>query len=111
MNTGDLDGTSSQIDRKNWLATAVILVVDQEGNPLADASVSGAWSGGYTGSAACTTAADGTCSLATNAISVKNATATFSVSDVTHTSFAYEPASNTDPDGDSDGTVITVNQP
>ena len=36
---------------------------------------------------------------------------TFVVDDVSHATYAYEPAANTDSDGDSDGTAITVNSP
>jgi hypothetical protein len=30
---------------------------------------------------------------------------------VTHATYTYQPSSNHDPDGDSNGTVITVNKP
>jgi serine protease AprX len=111
MHIGDLDGAGTQIDKNNWQATVLVLVVDQDGLPLADATVSGTWSGGYSGAAACTTAADGTCSLTTGSIFKNDLSATFTAGDVTHASLAYESADNADPDGDSDGTSITVNRP
>jgi serine protease AprX len=111
MHIGDLDGAGTQIDKNNWLASVSVLVLDQDGNPLADAMVSGTWSGGSTGATACTTATDGTCSLISGNIRKNDLTATFSVVGVTHASLAYEAADNTDPDGDSDGTAVTVNRP
>jgi hypothetical protein len=36
---------------------------------------------------------------------------TFTVQDVAHATFAYQAADNADPDGDSDGTAISVNKP
>jgi hypothetical protein len=36
---------------------------------------------------------------------------TFTVTKVEHAWYTYDPASNTDPDGDSDGTVIVVSMP
>jgi serine protease AprX len=111
MHIGDLDGAGSQINKNNWQAAVSVLVVDQDGIPLADATVSGAWSGGYSGPAVCTTAGDGTCTITTDNIRKTALTATFTVVDVTHASLAYEAADNADPDGDSDGTSISVNRP
>jgi len=37
--------------------------------------------------------------------------ATFTITDVTKAGFFYDAAANHDPDGDSTGTVITVNRP
>ena len=36
---------------------------------------------------------------------------TFTVTDVSHASLAYQAADNSDPDGDSDGSSITVSKP
>jgi hypothetical protein len=55
----------------------------------------------------CTTDANGTCSVTTKA--KKNEQ--FTVTAVTHASLSYDPAANTDPDGDSDGTVIRIRKP
>jgi hypothetical protein len=111
MHIGDLDGAGSQVDRQNWQATVTITVTGQDGSPVADATVSGAWSGGHTANASCTTGGDGTCSLVTDNIGRKDLTTVFAVSDVSHASLAYQPADNTDPDGDSDGTAIAVDRP
>jgi hypothetical protein len=35
----------------------------------------------------------------------------FTVAGVIHASLTYDPAANADPDGDSDGTAITIKKP
>jgi serine protease AprX len=111
MRVADLDGASAQLNRSKWQATVSVSVVDAEQNPVSDAAVSGAWSGGYTGTASCTTGEDGQCSLATGPVSTKQSSATFAVESITHATYDYQAADNTDPDGDSDGTTITVAKP
>ena len=69
------------------------------------------WSGGYGGPANCATDGNGRCTVSTGNIWKRNRKATFAVSDVTHSTFTYAPAGNHDPDGDSDGTSITVTRP
>jgi hypothetical protein len=41
----------------------------------------------------------------------RNSSTTFTVDDVSHASLTYDSSANTDPDGDSDGTSITVSKP
>ena len=68
--------------------------------------MSGTWKRGNVGT--CTTDASGTCSvsLATRAKSEQ-----FTVTGMTHASLAYDPTANSDPDGDSNGTVIKIRKP
>jgi hypothetical protein len=73
--------------------------------------VSGAWSNDDTTTSACTTDSNGQCSLASSTLDGKTGSVTFTVSGVTHASFSYDAANNTDPDGDSDGSSITISQP
>jgi serine protease AprX len=86
-------------------------VHDANHNPVTDATVSGSWSGGYSGSGECTTGSGGRCSVSSGYIWRGNSSTTFTVDSVTHATFTYEPANNHDPDGDSDGTSITVSRP
>jgi hypothetical protein len=112
MHVGDLDGSSFWAwGSWVWRATVTIEVHDQNHNPVADATVSGAWSGGTSGSGQCTTASDGRCSITSGYIWRSRTSATFTVSDVTHATLTFAPADNHDPDGDSDGTAITINRP
>lgn len=74
------------------------------------ATVSGSWSGDASGSSACVTASDGRCSTSLSGIHNRNKSVTFMVQAILHSDLAYDAAANTDPDGDSDGTSITVSQ-
>jgi hypothetical protein len=76
---------------------------------LANAAVSGAWSGGATSS--CTTNGSGRCSVSRSGIPKSTGSVTFTVSSVALGTFVYKPANNHDPDGDSTGTAITVSKP
>ncbi|MEX0820008.1 MAG: Ig-like domain-containing protein, partial [Pirellulaceae bacterium] len=107
MHIGDLDGTATT-EKNQWRAFVTITVLDANGDPLSDATVTGNWSGGYTGTVSATTDATGKATVASGWTHKKNESMTFSVADVIHESFDYQPSSNTDPDGDSDGTGITV---
>lgn len=110
MHVGDLDGSSIS-NGPSWTAIVTILIVDSAGNPVADASVSGDWSNGASGSASCTTTSDGTCQVSKDSIHKRTSSVTFTVSAVTHASLTYDASVNTDPDGASDGTKITVFKP
>ncbi|GAA1761258.1 Ig-like domain-containing protein [Kocuria aegyptia] len=107
MHVGDLDGTT-QAQKNRWTATVVTTVVDNTGAPVAGATVQGTWSAdGTTGS--CQTAADGTCAMSSPSTSRTTSSMSFTVGSLTHpTALSYVATGNTDPDGDSDGTTITV---
>jgi len=94
-----------------WQATVTIVVHDADHNLVTDATVSGTWSGGYSGSSECTTDGNGQCSVSSGNIWRWNDSTTFTVDNVTHATLTYQPADNHDPDGDSDGTTITVYGP
>ncbi len=105
MHIADLDGSGVLI-RRNWTATVTITVQDNTGLPVSGATVNGTWRRGAVGT--CTTSAGGTCSTS---FVTKGKSELFTVTGVTHASLTYDPTSNTDPDGDSDGTVITIRKP
>jgi hypothetical protein len=75
------------------------------------ATVSGSWSSGATGSGTCVTSADGTCSITKNNLKSNAGSVTFTVSSLSHGSFAYASGDNHDPDGDSNGTEIIIEKP
>lgn len=105
---GDLDGLSLR-QPGVWLAQVTVSVHDDAHLPVSGALVSGTWVD--FGTASCTTGADGTCLVALNGIPRRTSSVTFVVDDVSHASLVYSPGANHDPDGDSDGTTITVNRP
>jgi serine protease AprX len=111
MHVGDLDGVNANVNSKNWKATVTIRVEDASHNLVTNATVSGSWSGGYSGSASCTTNGNGQCSVTTGNISKTKGSVTFTVNNVTHATLTYQSSANHDPDGDSNGTQITVYKP
>ncbi|HUF40215.1 MAG TPA: Ig-like domain-containing protein [Anaerolineales bacterium] len=111
IHVADLDGIGVSSGPNRWQATVTITVVDQDGAPFAGAIVSGSWSSGATGSGNCQTDGAGQCSITRFNIRNTSSSATFTVDNVSATGHAYDPGANTDPDGDSDGTVIVVDKP
>ncbi len=107
----DLDKTATKITTNTWKATVTITVTDATGVPVANATVAGAWSGGYTASVTCVTNTVGQCSVSTPTLRKTASSVTFTVTNITHATLTYLPAANTDPDGDSTGTAITVTRP
>jgi hypothetical protein len=108
LHVGDLDGEATSRNRR-WSATVTITVHDNLENPLADAEVNGVWNGG--GAVSCTTVVNGQCDVLLFGISRITDSVSFTVSDVVHPEYGYQPSSNHDPDGDSDGTTIIVTRP
>ncbi|MFH2102168.1 MAG: S8 family serine peptidase [Chloroflexota bacterium] len=111
LHVADLDGSATWVDKNNWKATVTIRVVDQNGAPVANAIVSVTWSGGISASASCTTDGAGLCSVMTANIRKNKSSVTLTVTGITASGFTYDPAANSDPDGDSNGTAITVLRP
>ena len=72
------------------------------------ALVTGTWTGNTT--ASCTTGATGRCTVSKR-FPGSRASAVFTVTTVQATGFAYKATDNHDPDGDSNGTKITVSRP
>lgn len=110
MHVGDLDGAGSAAGSR-WNATVTVQVVDDAGSPVANATVAGSWSGAQTGTASCVTAADGRCSVAANDLQKRTTSITFTVNSATHGALSYDASANSDPDGDSNGTSISVLKP
>jgi hypothetical protein len=107
MHVADLDGASSN-NGGTWTAVVTIRVVNNNGVPVQNATVSGSWSNGASGSAVCVTNSSGACDVSVSDIPKRTKDVTFTVSNITHTTLTYNPAANNDPDGDSNGTTIIV---
>ena len=109
MHVGDLDGTATSI-KNEWWATVSVIIFDAAGTPVADAKVDPTWT--TLGSVAtCTTDATGTCTVTSPRVRKSTDSLPFQVDAVSHGTLSYAPAGNTDPDGDSTGTTITVTKP
>jgi PKD repeat protein len=108
MHVGDLDRASTS-QQGSWTATVTITVHNSSHGALANAAVSGAWNGGSTGS--CTTNASDQCAVSRSGISRNTGNVSFTVTNVALAALVYKSASNHDPDGDSNGTTISVIKP
>jgi len=109
IHVGDLDGATTTV-RKNWNASVTITVHNASHNPVANITVTGDWSGGTTGTSSCITNASGQCSVTSSNMNSKKTSVTFSATGLAGSGYTYNGA-NHDPDGDSDGTSITIAKP
>jgi len=115
MHIGDLDGSSVSAPRNRWEAMVEVEVHASSHSTLANMSVSGSWSSG--GGGTCTTAGNGRCTITRSNIKGNEASTIFTVTDVIDASgsYGYAPsdpdAPDHDPDGDSNGTTISISQP
>ena len=110
VHVGDLD-RSAVLQGSRWRATVTITVHDATNAPVSGAAVSGTWSGGVSASGSCTTGPAGGCGVTSPAIHKKNPSVTWTVGGVSAAGKVYQPSANHDPDGDSNGTTITVPRP
>jgi hypothetical protein len=110
IHVGDLDRSSAFVGFNRWRATATIAVHTNLEGIVSGATVTGVWSGGFSGTASCTTNGNGRCSVTSGNIRLRDTSATFTVTNVTNT-LSYQSGGNHDPDGDSTGTSITVPRP
>jgi hypothetical protein len=106
----DLDGIGTA-DGKGWQATVTITILDANQSQVANATLSGAWAGDVTGQTSCATNSSGQCQLQSDKLGKQTAQVTFTVNNVSHAALTYQATANTDPDGDSNGTTITISKP
>ena len=105
MHIGDLDGISTN-QKGSWTASVTVRVDNANHVPVANVTVSGSWSIGGTGS--CTTDGIGQCTLSRTTIPRKTQSVMFTIVNVTKSTYLYTSVDNHDPDGDSNGTRVTV---
>lgn len=106
VHVGDLDGASLN-QGSAWVAQVTVYVHDETHLSAAGTlTVQGIWSGGFAGSASCVTEA-GQCTVSSDAIPKRNASATFRVTGIGGGD-AYLSSANHDPESDSDGHSIAV---
>ncbi len=107
MHVGDLDGATVK-SGTSWKARVTITVLDANGSPVSNATVVGNWSSGSSGTSTVTTNAQGLAVVESKLMKGSVSRVTFTVSKLTHGSLTYDGAANIDPDGDSNGTSITI---
>jgi hypothetical protein len=105
MHISDLDATAYLV-RNKWTAIVEIEVSNANGITVDQATVHGTWSTGDSGQ--CTTGVYGRCDIRLSDLRKKVGSVTFTVNDLQRERGIYEPSKNSDPDGDSNGTQITV---
>jgi len=114
VHVGDLDGDGVKMARGNWRAEVTITVHDGGEGLVDGATVSGTWTqnGTVVGKYSCVTgdSGSGQCKIDSDQLPSKSGKATFTVDGVTYSGYEYVDADNHDPDGDSDGTSITVSK-
>ena len=110
VHVADLDRTVRGKGKSGkWEAFVTVTIRDAAGAAVSGATVTGNWSGAISRSASGVTASNGSLTLATG--SIGGTSVTFTVANVTGTGLSYSAAANTDPDGDSTGTSITIAKP
>ncbi len=107
MHVGDLDSDNPRNGRF-WDAIVTITILDSNGGVVSGATVDGSWD--IAGTDSCVTDGTGTCTVTLNDLTRRESPVEFTVTNVTGT-LTYNPADNTDPDGDSDGTTISITRP
>ena len=111
IHVGDLDG-SATVKGKNWTARVTIRIDNATHGPVANATVTGTWSAGASGTDSCRTSVVGICTVSKASISMSIASVTFTVTGVSASGRTYDGTANHDPDRDgSTGTVIVVSRP
>ncbi|MEZ4512852.1 MAG: S8 family serine peptidase [Chloroflexota bacterium] len=106
IHVGDLDGSSTAGGGGRWNAQVTITVHTGSEVPASGVTVTGSWSAG--GSASCVTNGSGVCSVSKNNLKANVSSVNFTVTSLSDGSSTYNSGANHDPDGDSNGTVITV---
>jgi len=108
LHVGNLDGESASL-KNAWTATATATIHDRSHTSQANVVVSGAWSDGSTSS--CTTNQAGRCIVSRTGIGRKTSSISFTVTGVVRPTYVYDYQQNHDPDGNSNGTRITLVKP
>jgi serine protease len=108
LHVADLDRASRRLGFGLWEARITIRIADRAGSLVPGAAASGLFSDGPS-VFRCTTNTAGSCTVVGYQWTLS--CLTFTVTNVTHPTLKYEPSLNADPDGDSNGTQITVCRP
>jgi hypothetical protein len=110
LHVGDLDGASAPSGNK-WNAIVTIVVHDDNEELVANATVSGKWTNGASGTVSCVTNSSGLCQVSKTGLNSKTTSITFTVTGVTNGTLTYQSSDNHDPDSDSNGTMIMISKP
>jgi hypothetical protein len=107
VHVGELTGSTSNLG-STWTAEVVVTVVDQAGEPVVEATVSGIWDQGEGTEQICVTDTSGQCSLTSAPIKKNINYATLVVNAVDHPDLTYVPDDDHDADALTQGTSIRL---
>lgn len=110
VHIGDLDAVASA-SRKGWTASVTVRVHDLTEKPISGVTVYANWSGGISLSKSCKTNTSGVCTISSGNIPASTSSAVFTITKAVRSGQVYNPSANHDPDGDSNGTSLTVIKP
>jgi hypothetical protein len=111
VHVADLDRTTKGKGKSGkWEASVTVTIRDAAAALVSGATVTGNWSGAISRSVSGVTASNGSLTLGTGPIA-GGTSVTFTVTNVAGSGLTYNQAANTDPDGDSTGTAITIPRP
>ena len=109
LHVGDLDGKTTINTSTRYTISITVTVHDGNHAPVSGVTVTGNWSGATTGGVSCKTTTAGTCVLSKGNILRGSGIVTLTMAGLALSPIGvYVPGSNHDPDGDSDGTVISL---
>jgi VCBS repeat-containing protein len=112
MHVGDLDGVTIVNALTRYTIRITVRVHDATEGPVSGVTVNGTWSGGTLGGVSCKTDATGSCLLTKGNIDRAAGNVTLTITKLTLSPIGvYVPASNHDPDGDSNGSFIVIIAP
>lgn len=119
---GDLDNATASLSSlkpslstkasssTTWQPRVAVTVLNANGVAVTGATVRGTFSH-HRGTLTCVTASNGICTLGNFSLSRSTTSTAFKVTGVAKASSTYTPKANSDPDGDSNGTTITLERP
>jgi hypothetical protein len=109
LHVGDLDGNTVINTSTRYTINITVRVHNATEAGVSGVTVTGNWSGATTGGVSCKTDATGTCVLSKGNILRGSGTVTLTISGLTLSPIGvYQPSANHDPDGDSNGTAISL---
>ena len=109
VHVADLDGSAKSQGKSAWRASVAVIVHDDAHRRVSGAIVTFSLSTGET--VWCETSRRGRCTASSWKLGLSIASVTFTVVSVEAAGYIYDAAGNHDPDGDSDGTTVTVARP
>jgi len=102
-----LEGSSTNLGN-TWTADVTVTRVDNAGDPVVEATVTGVWTMDETIEQSCETGTTGQCNLISEPLTKSVKDATLRIEAVEHPSLVYRSVDDHDPDTKTGGTSITV---